>query len=71
MITPAVVKAIRAVLPKSAMLIPVGGISEANIPAYRAAGANAFGIGSTLYSPGRQAGDVARVARTLVTVVAT
>lgn len=53
MITPAVVKSIRAVLPKSAMLVPVGGISASNIPAYRAAGANAFGIGSTLYSPGK------------------
>lgn len=68
MITPAVVKAIRAVLPKDALLIPVGGISEANIPAYRAAGANAFGIGSTLYSPGRSAAEVSRVAAKLVTV---
>mgnify|MGYP000857513342 CR=1 FL=1 len=47
MITPAVVKSIRAVLPKEAILIPVGGISADNIAAYQAAGANAFGIGST------------------------
>ena len=70
MIAPAVVKAMRAVLPKGAILVPVGGITEANIPAYRAAGASAFGIGSTLYSPGRSAADVGRIARGLVTVAA-
>lgn len=68
MIGPPVVKAIRAVLPKDALLIPVGGISESNIPAYRAAGASAFGIGSTLYSPGRAAADVGRIAKQLVAV---
>lgn len=70
MIAPAVVKAMRAVLPKEAILVPVGGITAANIPAYRAAGASAFGIGSTLYSPGRSAADVGRIARGLVTVAA-
>jgi 2-dehydro-3-deoxyphosphogalactonate aldolase len=66
MITPAVVKAIRAVLPPGTLLIPVGGISASNIPAYRLAGANAFGIGSTLYAPGRSAAEVSQIARTLV-----
>lgn len=69
MITPAVVKAMRAVLPKSIRLIPVGGISSANIPAYRAAGADAFGIGSSLYSPGRPAGEVGAAARALIAAV--
>ncbi len=68
MITPAVVKAMRAVLPKDALLVPVGGVTASNIPAYRTAGANAFGIGSSLYSPGRSATDVARIARDLVAV---
>ena len=66
MITPPVVKSIRAVLPKSAVLVPVGGISASNIPAYRAAGANAFGIGSTLYSPGKSAAAVKASALDLV-----
>ncbi len=66
MIPPTVVKAIRAVLPPATLLIPVGGISAANIPAYRAAGANAFGIGSTLYAPGRSAAEVGRIARELI-----
>ncbi len=70
MILPAVVKAMRAVLPPETLLIPVGGISAANIPTYRTAGANAFGIGSTLYAPGRAAADVAQAARQLVAALA-
>ncbi len=66
MISPAAVKAMRAVLPRDARLIPVGGISAANIPAYRAAGADAFGIGSTLYAPGRAVADVRRAALALI-----
>ena len=63
MISPAVVKAIRAVLPPDTLLLPVGGISPDNLHAYRAAGADGFGIGSALYKPGRAAADVARLAR--------
>ena len=70
MISPAVVKAMRAVLPKSACLIPVGGISATNIPAYKAAGASGFGTGSSLYSPGRSAAEVGRIARELVAAAA-
>lgn len=69
MITPAVVKSIRAVLPKSAMLVPVGGISAANIPAYRTAGATAFGIGSTLYAPGKSAAAVKASALELIAAI--
>jgi 2-dehydro-3-deoxyphosphogalactonate aldolase len=66
MIPPAAVKAMRAVLPKDVRLIPVGGISAGNIPAYRAAGADAFGIGSTLYAPGRSTADVKAAAAILM-----
>ncbi len=69
MITPSVVKSIRAVLPKSAMLVPVGGISAANIPAYHAAGATAFGIGSTLYAPGKSAAAVKASALELIAAI--
>jgi 2-dehydro-3-deoxyphosphogalactonate aldolase len=69
MLTPAVVKSMTAVLPKGTRLIPVGGISAANIPAYHAAGAAAFGIGSTLYAPGKSATDAGAAARQLVQVV--
>lgn len=52
MISPAVVKALRAVLPADLPLLPVGGISTSNMAGYRQAGASGFGIGSSLYSPG-------------------
>ena len=58
MISPATVKAMRAVLPKEAALMPVGGITPGNMAAYRAAGANGFGLGSALYAPGRSAQQV-------------
>lgn len=45
-------KAIRAVLPPGMQQIAVGGVSEADFPAYQAAGINAFGLGSSLYRPG-------------------
>jgi 2-dehydro-3-deoxyphosphogalactonate aldolase len=58
MITPATVKALRAVLPKTAALIPVGGITPDNMAAYLAAGASGFGLGSALYAPGKSAPTV-------------
>ena len=61
MIPPAAVKALRAVLPREALLLPVGGIAPGNMAAYRAAGANGFGIGSALYKPGMDA-DAVRIA---------
>lgn len=60
MISPAAVKALRAVLPADALLLPVGGISIANMASYRAAGADGFGIGSALYKPGLAAAEVKR-----------
>ena len=63
MISPATVKALRAVLPKSAALMPVGGITPNNMAAYRAAGASGFGLGSALYAPGRSAEQVQEMAQ--------
>ena len=58
MASPAVVKALRAVLPANALVLPVGGITPENMRLYLAAGANGFGIGSALYKPGMVATDV-------------
>jgi 2-dehydro-3-deoxyphosphogalactonate aldolase len=58
MISPAAVKAVRAVLPASTLLFPVGGITAVNMRGYLAAGANGFGIGSALYKPGKDAAQV-------------
>jgi 2-dehydro-3-deoxyphosphogalactonate aldolase len=52
MITPAVVKALRAVLPSGTIMLPVGGINPCDMRPYLAAGASGFGIGSALYKPG-------------------
>ncbi|MDR3522520.1 MAG: 2-dehydro-3-deoxy-6-phosphogalactonate aldolase [Acetobacteraceae bacterium] len=57
LITPAVVKAMRAVLPKSARLFGVGGIGTGNMAPYVAAGLDGFGLGSALYAPGRNAAE--------------
>ena len=62
MITPMVLKALRAVLPADTLVLPVGGISPLNMPAFRAAGANGFGIGSSLFKPGMTAAQVAESA---------
>jgi 2-dehydro-3-deoxyphosphogalactonate aldolase len=58
MMPPAGVKALRAVLPRETLVLPVGGITAANMAAYRAAGANGFGIGSALFKPGMGAAEV-------------
>ena len=53
MVPPSAVKAMRAVLPTDCLLIPVGGISPSNMPAYLQAGASGFGMGSNLYTAGK------------------
>ncbi len=66
LITPAVVKAIRAVLPNSTRLFGVGGIGTGNMGPYVAAGINGFGLGSSLYAPGRSAEETGAKAREFV-----
>lgn len=66
MIPPAAVKALRAVLPPMAKLLPVGGIGPDNLRAYARAGADGFGLGSSLYSPGCAPGRVAQQAQGLL-----
>ena len=67
MVTPAIVKAMRAVLPADARVLPVGGISLANMQAYLMAGADGFGIGSALYKPGMTASQIAAAAADFAT----
>jgi 2-dehydro-3-deoxyphosphogalactonate aldolase len=57
-LSPAALKAWRAVLPKDALVFPVGGIRPDNMTAYWEAGANGFGTGSNLYTPGASADAV-------------
>ncbi len=59
---PAALKAWRAVLPKNALVFPVGGIRPDNMSAYWEAGASGFGTGSNLYAPGASADAVREAA---------
>ncbi|MES2242286.1 MAG: 2-dehydro-3-deoxy-6-phosphogalactonate aldolase [Pseudomonadota bacterium] len=70
MITPAVLKALRAVLPAKTVVLPVGGITPDNMAAYFAAGASGFGIGSALYKPGMAATEVAENATKFIAACA-
>ena len=62
---PAGMKAWTDVLPAWAELLPVGGVDAGAFPAWTAAGATGFGIGSALYRPGMRPADVAERARAL------
>lgn len=55
--SPAVVRAQRAVLPKEARLIVVGGIGPEDMTPWFAAGADGFGLGSGIYRPGQTPAD--------------
>ncbi len=52
MLPPEAVKAWRAVIPQDTVLLPVGGIGSGTMAPYLKAGADGFGIGSSLYRPG-------------------
>jgi len=64
--SPAVLRALRAVLPANTAVLPVGGIDAGNIPTWRTAGAAGFGIGSAIYKPGDTAETTAAQARALL-----
>jgi 2-dehydro-3-deoxyphosphogalactonate aldolase len=49
---PAVLKAMRVVLPAKTLVLPVGGIDAGNIKPWQDAGAAGFGVGSSIYRPG-------------------
>lgn len=66
LLTPPVLKAMRAVLPPGTRMLPVGGIAPESMRPYVAAGAAGFGLGSALYAPGMPVDEVARRAREFV-----
>ncbi len=59
-------KAIRAVLPKGTLVYAVGGAAPPNFAAWRAAGADGFGLGTSLFQPGWPLSRVAEAARASV-----
>ncbi|MBL9073890.1 2-dehydro-3-deoxy-6-phosphogalactonate aldolase [Tabrizicola sp.] len=59
-------KAIRAVLPKGMAVYAVGGAGPANFADWARAGADGFGIGTALYTPGLSTSEIARKAAAIV-----
>lgn len=68
--SPAVLRALRAVLPSGTPVLPVGGIDTTNMTGWREAGAAGFGIGSAIYRPGDSPETVADKAYRLVSALA-
>jgi 2-dehydro-3-deoxyphosphogalactonate aldolase len=66
LIGPDGLKAIRAVLPKGTQVYAVGGAGASNFAEWRRAGADGFGIGTALYTPGLSVADIATRAATIV-----
>jgi 2-dehydro-3-deoxyphosphogalactonate aldolase len=66
LIGPDGLKAIRAVLPKDLPVYAVGGAGPSNFGDWARAGANGFGIGTALYTPGLSVEEIAARAATIV-----
>lgn len=66
LIGPAGLSAIRAVLPRGTQVYAVGGAGPGNFGDWIAAGADGFGIGTALYTPGLALAEVTRRAMALV-----
>lgn len=58
--------ALKAVLPPSAEVYAVGGVGPADFSDWLSAGAYGFGIGSSLYAPGRSAEEITPIAVEMV-----
>ena len=67
--TPAILKAMKAVLPPELPILPVGGITPERMDGYFQVGAAGFGLGSALYKPGDSADQVATAARRFITAL--
>lgn len=63
---PGHLKALKAVLPTTVMIAPVGGVGAADMAEWRRAGAACFGIGGELYKPGLAPEEIHRRAVELV-----
>ena len=66
LIGPDGLRAMRAVLPAACPVYAVGGAGPANFAQWIRAGAQGFGIGTALYTPGLSVDDIAARARSIV-----
>ena len=60
------INAIMATLPRGVSVAAVGGVGPGDFAAYMSLGIRAFGLGSNLYKPGDDGGQVAAKARAMV-----
>ena len=66
LIGPDGLKAIRAILPTDCAVYAVGGAGADNFAQWMKAGADGFGIGTALYTPGLSVDEILRRAKTIV-----
>ncbi len=66
---PPMLKALRAVLPRQTIIIPVGGVDVQQVAPWLDAGALGLGVGSSIYKPGDDARIVEAKAQALMAVV--
>ncbi|HCQ58652.1 MAG TPA: 2-dehydro-3-deoxy-6-phosphogalactonate aldolase [Sulfitobacter sp.] len=59
-------KAIKAVLPRNTAVYAVGGVEPQDFSDWHAAGVSGFGLGSSLYKPGKSLAKVAQAAEAAV-----
>ena len=69
MLSPTIIKSWRSVIPTSSIILPVGGISTDNMRDYWQAGANGFGIGGSLFQPGKSIEAISASAQEFVLAV--
>jgi 2-dehydro-3-deoxyphosphogalactonate aldolase len=60
MMSPSVVKAMRAVLPKEAVVLVVGGVTPASVAEFLTSGVSGFGVGGSIYRAGTTAQEAGR-----------
>ena len=60
------VSALRAVLPEAIDIYAVGGVDTDNLSLWHSAGISGFGIGSSLYKPGKSLDEIIAKAKALV-----
>ena len=71
LIPPKAIAAMRAVLPKTALIAAVGGITPERMSDYRTAGTDGFGLGSALFMPHYALDEIAKSAADFVSAAST
>jgi 2-dehydro-3-deoxyphosphogalactonate aldolase len=67
---PGHVKALKEVLPRDVVVMPVGGVGPDQFAAWWTAGARGFGVGGDIYKPGRPLEEIAARGRAAVAAAA-